>query len=275
MKQFPNKKTRKKYYEKEGKEHYQQKLYGNPSDWIHQRLKNINLTYLKESLKIFEKVDILDIGCAEGFYLREMASLIKKGVGLDIASNKIQRAKKLSSKFSNLQFIEKDFLDYKTRPESFDLIFSIEALEHIPQVKKCLKKIYKFLKKNGIFICSIPTTKERLSYKELKNWQEVSGHLYHWSKKDFLLLLKSAGFKIRKTKGIDNVLSQITSRLLSYFLKTAKRRKLKKTSSFKKKQEKFSLTWGAKIFYQLDNLFTSFPLIKNYNAYNIFVCQKK
>lgn len=275
MKPFPDGETRKKYYEKEGKENYQRRLYSNPSDWIHQRLKDISLNCLKKSLKDFEKASALEVGCAEGFYLREIALLIKTGIGLDIAGNKIKRAKKLSSKFKNLQFIEADFLDYKGKSKSFNLIFSIETLEHIPHVRECLKKIHKLLKKGGVFICSVPTTKERLFYKEPKDWKEASGHLYHWSKNDFLSLLQFGKFEVVETRGIDNIISQIASRFLNYFLNKTRKGKIKKAFSFKNRQRRFDLTWGAKIFYQLDNLWTPFPFIKNFSDYNIFLCQKR
>lgn len=280
MKQFPTKKARQEFYEEEGIKNCQQKLYGNPSDWIHHKIKNLSLGLLKNVLKDKTKIKVLDIGCAEGLFLRKMSHLISKGIGVDIAGNKIKRAKKLNQRFHNLYFFTKDFLDWEQNTH-FGLIFSIEALEHIPYIKKLLKKINFLLENKGTFICSIPTDKEMIFYQPSADWKKISGHLYNWSRKDFCQLLERANFKIIKSYGINNIATQIMSRTMIFIFKRYKREKANinkskiKKKSFLLYKSGFNLTIGARFFSRLDNVFNSLPLFKNYNNYNIFICKKK
>jgi len=280
MNSFPTKSQRKKYYQDEGKIDYQNHLYGNPSDWIHHRIKNLSLKWLKSILREMKKPLVLDIGCAEGLYLREINSLIQRGRGIDIALNKIKRARKKSRQFSQLEFVSGDFLDHQFKEKKFNLIFSTETLEHIPDIEKTLRKINSLLSGGGIFLVSVPTDKEAVFYRFRPDWKKASGHLYNWSKKEFIRLLERAGFEVAGSRGVNNVATQIIAKILSFILRRRRERseKEQKRKIIGKEIKGTSisqLTKGAKIFYQLDSLFTSLPILKRINNYNIFICQKK
>jgi ubiquinone/menaquinone biosynthesis C-methylase UbiE len=278
MRKFPNKKAREKFYQEEGKENYQQRLYGNPSDWIHHRIKNLSLSAVKGVLKDKARAKLLDIGCAEGIYLREISSFIDEGIGIDIADNKIKRARQLVKQFKNLKFVSADFLDYPAKKEMFDIIFSTETLEHIPYIEKVLKKINKLLKPQGWLVISVPTDKEMLFYHYRGDWKKSSGHLYNWSRKEFQKLLDGADFQAIETYGVNNFFTQIISwvarLILSQFKKEKKKKMNKKLIRANTKKAINYLSKGGRFFYRLDGFFTSLPFFKNFNNYNIFVCQK-
>lgn len=283
MNRFPTLNQRKEYYQKEGEKDYQQNLYGNPSDWIHHRIRNLSIRLIKNILKEIKNARVLDIGCAEGLYLREISAFMGRGVGIDIAENKITRAKKKSRKHKNLEFVSGDFLSYKFGKKKFNLIISVETLEHVPYIEKVLKKINWALKERGFFIVSVPTDKEMLFYKYKGDWKKASGHLYNWSKFEFARLLKKNGFTIIKSRGVNNIATQIFSVLVRNILKLFKKNKKNLTGSKagskskirnQSSSAKFSLTKGARVFYKMDEFFTSLPILNNFNNYNMFVCKK-
>ncbi|MGK9477098.1 methyltransferase domain-containing protein [Melioribacter sp. OK-6-Me] len=49
-----------------------------------------------------------------------------------------------------------DFTSLSFRDEQFDLIISLEVLEHIPNYKKAIRESYRVLKKNGKFFFTVP-----------------------------------------------------------------------------------------------------------------------
>ena len=51
-----------------------------------------------------------------------------------------------------------DVCNYKFEPESWDIIFILEVLEHIPESQKAIDNIQKALIKNGMVIASSPFT---------------------------------------------------------------------------------------------------------------------
>lgn len=137
---------------------------------------------------------ILDIGTGQGL-VEELLSKNKniRIFGNDIASTSI---KKLQSKFKG-HFLKESVYDMKFRKKSFDAIFMLEVLEHIPpsKVLNVLRKVREMLNKKGSFIISIPTN-EGLEKKK----DNLSGHVRTYAENLIRSELKMTGFKILKLR---------------------------------------------------------------------------
>jgi SAM-dependent methyltransferase len=96
---------------------------------------------------------ILDLGCNEGEYLREVLRYSKNCHGIDINKAMIRQAKK--KKIMNVSCMSATNLK-KFKDSSFDKIYSSHVLEHIPDVKKVFAEAYRVLRPNGIFIIIFP-----------------------------------------------------------------------------------------------------------------------
>lgn len=110
------------------------------------------ILYFVRKYKI--KGDILDVGCAFGFLLRELSSTFDKMYGFDVSKFAIERAKKVipeaKLKVSSLE----DALPYPGK--KFDCITAVDVLEHTKNFEKNFEKIVKRLKKGGYLIVSTP-----------------------------------------------------------------------------------------------------------------------
>jgi ubiquinone/menaquinone biosynthesis C-methylase UbiE len=126
---------------KEIKEHFEEVAL--KYDWYKKRawyyydwLKQI----LKKHLKNPEEQTILEIGCGTGDVLAYLNP--KEGIGIDISENMISLAKEKYETWQNLSFEAGQGETYKTT-KRFDAIIMPDVIEHLADVKKTLKQLYK------------------------------------------------------------------------------------------------------------------------------------
>jgi len=98
--------------------------------------------------------NLLDVGCAFGFLLKELSSVFDELYGFDISEFAIKKAKKIIPK-AKLEILNlEDQLPY---PDNhFDCITAIDVLEHTNSFARNFEKIVKKLKKNGYLIVATP-----------------------------------------------------------------------------------------------------------------------
>ncbi len=161
--------------------------------------KKISLA--KKIINQFKFGNCLDVGCASGYMISEIAKSYPnvKYFGIDIYDKAIQYARitypyikfKVASA-ENLPF-EKNF---------FDLILFYETIEHVEDPKKCLREIKRVLKKDGILILTMDSG--NLLFRIVWFlWENTKGniwkgaHLHPFHHSELETLIKGSGFKIK------------------------------------------------------------------------------
>lgn len=129
------------YYEKEALSlaNHQKMMYSaDPwNDYWH-------LTRLREIMKIVSKTSFesfLDVGCAEGFYLKLLSRNSRtrsSGSGLDLAKNYLLKAKVASSR---TLLVQGDASQLPFNKDVFDLVLCSEVLEHVPNPKDVFEEL--------------------------------------------------------------------------------------------------------------------------------------
>ncbi len=149
-----------------------------------------NLTGIIDNIKfkkyIKETDSVLDFGCGGGFILKNIPCKLKMGVEI----NPTAREQANLNGLQTYESIE------KVPDESADVIISHHALEHTPNPLSVLKSLYKKLKKDGIFICVVPTEGIAMKY----NDDDVNQHLFSWSPLNIGNLFKHAGYQVDESK---------------------------------------------------------------------------
>lgn len=148
--------------------------------------------YLYE--KIISNINItkkyLLVGVGTGYFIKKLEEYGFKGTAIDISKEAIKITKQnINSKKTDIRY--GDILKYKTT-KKFDLVFSFEVLEHINNDQLAIKKIYKLLKKGGLFIFSVPA--------HMAKWGEVDvigGHYRRYERNEIINKLSSADLKIK------------------------------------------------------------------------------
>jgi len=167
---------------------------------------------------------VLDLGCGNGRYYEYMAPGVKY-TGIDFSEKLIELAKK---RYPQASFSVGDVLKLNFPDNSFDKVFSIAVLHHIPSSSlrlKALEEIKRVLKPGGMAMLTAWKFHDKkavsLLYKNilrkifslsrldfmdiLEPWGDRTNRYYHWfSEKEVISLAKKAGFKVQKSGVIQN-----------------------------------------------------------------------
>ncbi len=161
-------------------------------------------TYLPYQQKIIQELErekiisprtrVLDVGCSTGHLLAALKGRVGKRVGLELDA-------------SAAAFIKKhlDFPVYETpiekaeiREGPFDLITSIETLEHISDPLPFLHGIGRQLAKTGQVYIEVPNLNDALmslyQVKEYVDFYYREPHVSYFTERSLMRLMKKAGF---------------------------------------------------------------------------------
>ncbi|HZD36368.1 MAG TPA: class I SAM-dependent methyltransferase [Nitrososphaeraceae archaeon] len=139
----------------------------------------LTMEFLIERLKEEDFVKLIDVGCGDGRFIRELSNhlLGKKLIGVDISERAINLAKALNPdlEFRRLDVLQSDL------PNDFDIVTLIEVLEHIPidDVQPFLSSIADLQKSGGRLYITVPhsnRTTQRKHYQHF-NSESINEHL--------------------------------------------------------------------------------------------------
>ncbi len=149
------------------------------------------MQYLKMLLNSHNK--LLDVGCAEGTFIKAMEDLGFDVYGCDIAEEPIKFAKQFYH-LKNVLASTPEELPKEWR--DFEIITCFEVLEHVENPLCFLQSIFNLLKPGGFLFLSVPhyellTLKRRRGGAE---WDRPPEHLTRWPKETLRIALRKVGF---------------------------------------------------------------------------------
>ncbi|MDD3089512.1 MAG: methyltransferase domain-containing protein [Candidatus Omnitrophica bacterium] len=109
---------------------------------------DFRLKYLLESFPDLAGRTVLEIGCGKG---RFTGALSEKGAcctGVDISSELLEEAMKTNKG----TYLKASAVDLPFEGGFFDYVFSVEVIEHVPEIEKMFMEAGRVLKKDGIFV---------------------------------------------------------------------------------------------------------------------------
>jgi tocopherol O-methyltransferase len=145
-------------WEKTWGEHMHHGYYGNDGQQKKDH-RQAQIDLIDELIKwgeLASAADILDVGCGIGgssLYLAEKFNA--RVVGITLSKYQVERAKERASEkglASCVHFQVADGLNPPFPDESFDVIWSLESLEHIPEKATFMENCYRLLKPGGKLI---------------------------------------------------------------------------------------------------------------------------
>ena len=153
--------------------------------WWHKARKEIITDIILNNIKEYENKKLLDIGCGSGFFLNSISNYIKDSTGIESHNYN-------NSKYNNI--LKVDIFNNGLKDSTFDIITSLDVLEHMEDEKKFIDEIKRLLNKdNGYLVLTVPAYQFLFSYHD-----EINNHYRRYNKTQLKKLLINNGFAINK-----------------------------------------------------------------------------
>lgn len=114
--------------------------------------RGVRKKYLDIILPVVKDKRTLEIGCGPGTFIVEVSRLNNMTVGIDFSENMLRIAKN-KNRFKNLLQADATSLPFKN--ESFEVVYIIRTLQHIPDYTLALSEINRVLLPRGIVLFDI------------------------------------------------------------------------------------------------------------------------
>ena len=161
----------------------------------------ITVNKFLDKLTFNKPFTFLDIGCGNGWVVRKISQLpnCRKAVGIDKSKTMIKKAKEKKTSENESYFIT-DLESWKYTGK-FDIVFSMESLYYSVPMETALKKVYRLLKKQGVFYCGTDFYKDNTLTTRWTKDMAVPMDLR--SKKEWKKMFRDMGFHTRAKNVLD------------------------------------------------------------------------
>src|ERR1035438_7004474 len=102
---------------------------------------------------------LLDFGCGVGRMTRGFATYFSSCVGIDVSEKMVHLAKEFDTQLSRCEFVTSETQVLPFADKSFDFIFTVLVLQHLPEKRTILNYIAEFVrvaKPNGVVVFQLP-----------------------------------------------------------------------------------------------------------------------
>lgn len=163
------------------------RAWGKVSSFLVQKKINLIERYIKTPCKL------LDIGCGDGGFLRQLDPHSFDAFGLEPVEEAVERAKQ-----AGLQVFKGNILKDALPPESYDVVTLWHVFEHIKEPKEALRRIHTLLKPGGILVMAMPNVNSLACRLGGKYWFHLDSprHLWLYNEKNTETLLSATHFQI-------------------------------------------------------------------------------
>jgi len=166
-------------------------FYSARTSWRSQGEERMRLRKAAALASVPPRAAVLDIGARDGGLRRFLPEGVKYQ-GIEIAPE-----------FTRPDVLIRDISKGIPFPDgSYDFVFSIDVLEHVPNPFGTLTEIHRVLTPTGVLILSVPNP---YHFKEIV-WNvfripDRQGHIYGWTRQTMTTLGEMNGFRLERTAG--------------------------------------------------------------------------
>ena len=185
-------------------------IYVNPVEKVsktneyYSKAKNNHASTIRESylrtaksqVRLIQKyargTNILDIGCAQGFFLFSASQTGYTTKGIEIS----QDAAEYARREFGLDIEAKPFEELRFAENHFDVVTLWQVLEHVPYPLTVLQEVHRILRPGGLLAVSTPDIGGTSARILGKRWWDIKRlHVNQFTTKTLTDILQNAGFK--------------------------------------------------------------------------------
>jgi len=140
--------------------------------------------------KYVEGKTVLDIACGSGYgsHILKVQGKAKKVIGVDLSAKAVIHASK-EHKETAVDFLRGTIDNIAFHQAQFDVVVSLETIEHVRNCEGTLAEIYRVLTPGGTLIISTPNRKLSSPGKSISDPPDNPFHLIEYTKDEFTSLL--------------------------------------------------------------------------------------
>lgn len=125
---------------------------------------------------------LLDVGCGPGSITIGLADYVACAVGVDYSDEVVQEARDAAASKDNLDFIAASVYELPFPDNNFDVVFTHQVLQHLPDPVGALREMLRVTKPGGMVasreaVCS--TYQMSPALPALERWREVYASIAH------------------------------------------------------------------------------------------------
>ncbi|NUQ26181.1 MAG: methyltransferase domain-containing protein [Saprospiraceae bacterium] len=121
--------------------------------------------FIKQQLEqLTRPAKALNLGTGEGDYDAMIAGYCDQLVACDINEGDVNYARQLNSDVANLQYSVENALALSFPDNTFDLIISVDVIEHVGQPAQMVAEIQRVLKPGGVALITFPSLDYPFTY---------------------------------------------------------------------------------------------------------------
>ena len=155
-----------------------------------------------------EKGRLLEIGCGAGTIVHELGLAGFKCEAVESSAKAFELASYVNKDLDNVTVLNK----MPPVKKVYDILISFEVLEHIEKDEKALKDWSRYLKKDGLFVMSVPA--------HMSKWGETdvwAGHFRRYEKKELVRKIEDAGYEVVEFESYGFPLSNFIEPVRNYY----------------------------------------------------------
>jgi SAM-dependent methyltransferase len=158
--------------------------------WWYRARREIIFAWVKPLLKTMNNPRALDLGCGTGYNLVFLQKAgCENAAGMDFSPDALAycRSKGLT------RLLCGDAQSLPLRAETYNLILTLDILEHLPNDELTLEEIQRALKPGGALVIFVPAYQFLWSFQD-----EISHHIRRYTARELKEKVLNAGFEIQK-----------------------------------------------------------------------------
>jgi SAM-dependent methyltransferase len=158
-----------------------------------------NRTLLDEIERLTGRGDLLEIGCAYGYFLDEARARGWRVAGMEPSDHAAAEA----SGRLGVPIPTTPFTELPVERESLDAVAMWDVIEHLPDPRATLERAHACLRPDGVIAISTGNIGSMAARLQGAEWSLLTPpwHQFYFSKKTLRRMLRSVGFRVVRTRG--------------------------------------------------------------------------